>query len=67
VSITSATAKEQGEANWSLPFVQAVRGQRLVIRVVGLSDTTSLTSPTINVIGKTAVLKNDRIVDSVNY
>jgi len=67
VTVASATAKEQGEANWSMPFVQAVRGQRLLMRVMGLSATTSLTSPTINVIGKTAVLKNDRVVDAVNY
>ena len=67
VTVASATAKEQGEVNWSMPFVQAVRGQRLIMRVLGLSATTSLTSPVINVIGKTAVLTNDRIVDAVNY
>lgn len=67
VTVASGTAKEQGEVNWSMPFVQAVRGQRLLMRVMGLSATTSLTSPVINVIGKTAVLKNDRIVDAINY
>jgi len=67
VTVASATAKEQGEVNMTVPWVQATRGQRLIMRVMGLSATTSLTSPTIHAIGKTAVLKNDRWVDSVNY
>jgi hypothetical protein len=67
VSVTQGTAKEQGEANWSEPFIRSVRGERLVIRVLGLSSTTSLTSPTINVVGKTAVLEGDRMVTEDNY
>lgn len=67
VTVASATAKQQGEADLTQPFVQATRGQRLVIRVVGLSDTTSLTAPTISVIGKTAVLSGSRFVDAINY
>ena len=67
VTVTSATAKEQGEVNLTVPYVQSTRGQRLLMRVMGLSATTSLTSPVIHVIGKTAVLKNDRIVDAINY
>lgn len=67
VTVTSAAAKEQGEVNLTVPYVQATRGQRLLMRVMGLSATTSLTSPTIHVIGKTAVLENDRIVDAINY
>ena len=67
VTVTSATEKTQNSGNLIDPFVRATRGQRLVIRVVGLSDTKSLTAPTINVVGKTAVLSGSRIVDSVNY
>lgn len=68
VTVTSTEAKEQGEVNLTVPYVQATRGQRLIMRVMDLSTTVEeLTSPTIHVIGKTAVLENDRIVDSVNY
>jgi len=68
VTVTTATNKEQGEVNLTVPFVQATRGQRLIMRVIDLSTTgTELTSPTIHVIGKTAVLANNRTVDAINY
>ena len=68
VAVTSATLKEQGEANWSVPFVQAIRGQRLIMRLIDTSTTVAeLTSPAIHAVGKTAVLANDRVVDAVNY
>lgn len=67
VTVASATAKEQGEVDLTQPFVQATRGQRLIIRVLGLSDTPALTAPTISVIGKTAVLSGSRFVDTINY
>ncbi|GAG50924.1 unnamed protein product, partial [marine sediment metagenome] len=39
VAVTTATLKEQGEVNLTVPFVQATRGQRLIMRVVDTSTT----------------------------
>jgi len=64
ILLTTTVMKEQGEANPSLPWIQAERGERLVIRVVGLSPASPATVPTIHVIGTTAVLSGSRIVTS---
>lgn len=66
VAITDATAKEQGEANVGDAWIRSKRGERLVIRMV-CDCVGAVTAPTINIIGSTAVLKNDRIVDSIGY
>lgn len=66
VPLTSATAKEQGENSLAEAYVQATRGQRLVIRVIGVSNTAP-SVPTIQVVGKTAVLDGSRIVTEDNY
>ena len=66
VDTVSATAKEQGEANLSVDFVTAARGERLIVRAIGVSNT-AITAPVVHVLGKTAVLKNDRFVDEINY
>jgi len=66
IALTTATNKEQGEANLTVPFVQATRGQRLIARIWSGSSV-FCSSPVVHVIGKTAVLKNDRIVDEINY
>lgn len=68
VSLTTGANKEQGEVNLTVPFVQATRGQRLIMRCLDLSTTVAeLTAPVIHVIGKTAVLANNRTVDEINY
>jgi len=67
VTMTDATAKEQGESGLIEPFVQATRGSRLIARLVSASLSSALSAPTINIIGKTAVLKNDRMVTEINY
>jgi hypothetical protein len=66
VTVLTATQKEQGEANWDETFIQAVRGERLIIRLNNQSAG-ALTVPAIETLGKSVVLKNDRIVDAVNY
>jgi len=66
VTLTSATLKEQGGANLSVVFVTSARGERLIVRVIGLS-TSAPSAPTIHILGKTAVLANDRVVDSIGY
>jgi len=65
VAITSATKKEQGEANLAETFVTSKRGERLIVRYVGA--TLLPTAIDLHVDGKTAVLKNDRMVTGVNY
>lgn len=66
VNTTSASAKEQGENSLAETFVEATRGHRLVIRVIGVSNTAP-SVPTIQVVGKTAVLDGSRIVTEDNY
>lgn len=66
VTVLTATQKEQGEDNWQMPFIKATRGQRLIIRINNHSAG-ALTVPAIETLGKSAVLKNDRIVDEDNY
>ena len=64
--LVTATAKEQGEASFAETFITATRGERLIVRAIGTSAV-ALSAPVFKVLGKTAVLKNDRIVDEVNY
>ena len=66
VTLTSATKKEQGEADLLGAWIEATRGSRLIVRAIGTASTAP-TVPTVSVLGKTAVLKNDRVVTSVNY
>ena len=66
VNTASATAKEQGENSLAEKYVEATRGHRLVLRVIGVSNTVP-SVPTIQVIGETAVLDNSRIVVEDNY
>lgn len=66
VDTVSATKKEQGEASLTETHINAARGERLVVRVLGVSNTAP-SVPTILVSGKTAVLKNDRQVTAINY
>jgi hypothetical protein len=66
VDLTTATNKQQGETNFAEPYISATRGERLVIRVIGLSNTAP-SSPVINIAGKSIVYKNDRIVDTVPF
>lgn len=65
VDMDTAVEKEQGEANLAEVFVAAKRGERLIVRFQG--GTTAPTAPAFHVDGKTAVLKNDRFVDSPAY
>ena len=64
-SVTLATATQHGEENYTAPFIRAKRGERLIGRMSSASDAMGV--PTFNIIGETAVLRNDRIVDSDNY
>ena len=66
VTITTATVQQEGEESLSEPFVTATRGERLVIRVSN-SSVGAVSAPTINVLGKSVVFANNRIVDSDNY
>jgi len=66
--MTSATVMQEGEENFTEPFIQATRGERLIIRCISPSTAAPATSsPVLTLIGKTAVLRNNRIVDSINY
>lgn len=66
ITLTSATLKEQGEANLSVVFVTSARGERLIVRVIGL-ESVAPSAPSVHVLGKTAVLANDRVVTSIGY
>lgn len=66
IDLTTVVAKEQGEASFSETFIKSTRGERLIVRQIGVSNT-AITVPTHHVLGKTAVLKNDRIVTAINY
>lgn len=68
--VTTATAYEDGEANYTEPYIKSARGQRLVVRTDCDSVLATSNDPTavdFKVIGKTAVLANNRIVDEDNY
>ena len=67
LSFTAAgTATYWGKNNPDDVYIRANRGERLIARIT--TDTQQKATPTrFHVLGKTAVLKNDRIVDSDNY
>ncbi len=66
IDLVTVVAKEQGEASLSEAFVTSARGERLIVRQIGVSNT-AVTVPVHHVLGKTAVLKNDRVVTAINY
>jgi len=66
VALVTATAKLQGEAAPSLPWIEATIGHRLIIRIAN-SSAGALSIPTINTTGKSIVYNDSRIVDEANY
>lgn len=66
VALVSGTAQQDGEENFTEPYIEATRGHRLVIRVICTSAQPP-TSPTVNVLAKTAVLSGARQVTEDNY
>lgn len=64
-TLVEDTQKLLGDANGTLPYLSAIRGERLIVRAT--SDSTFDAYVEFNVIGKTSVLKNDRVVDEANY
>ena len=66
--LTTATVLLEGEEIPTGPFIQATRGERLIMRCISPSAATpAITAPAITILGKTAVLKNDRLVTEDNY
>lgn len=66
--LTSASATLEGEEIPTGPFIQSTRGQRLIMRCISPSAADpALTAATITIVGKTTVLKNDRIVSEQNW
>jgi hypothetical protein len=62
----AGTATYWGKNNPDDIYIRANRGERLIARIT--TDTQLKATPTrFHVLGKTAVLRNDRVVDSVNY
>lgn len=66
IDLTTVVAKEQGEASFAETFIKSTRGERLIVRQIGVSNT-AVTAPVHHVLGKTAVLANDRVVTAINY
>jgi len=66
VALTTATNKQQGETNYADPYITATRGERLILRVIGLSNTAP-SSPVINIAARSIVYKGNRIVDTVPF
>ena len=66
ITVALSTLKELGEANHTAAFSAANRGERLIVRFTA-QTAGAFTITQFHVLGKTAVLRNDRIVDSVNY
>lgn len=60
------TAVLYGDSDPSDPFISAKRGERLIARVTFLTKAKG-TPNRFHVLGKTAVLKNDRVVTQINY
>lgn len=55
-----------GKHNGDNAFISAARGERLIARVTFLTEAIG-TPNRFHVLGKTAVLKNDRVVTEINY
>lgn len=72
-TLTSTTEQELGisgavdapRSGMQAPFITAPRGARLIIRAAASTAFSAVTK--FNVSGKSAVLKNDRIVDAINF
>lgn len=67
IAISTDTDAEVGEAEVSAEYLRATRGQRLVVRVEATTAGQACTPTQFHVLSKTAVLRNDRIVDEDNY
>lgn len=65
IILTEDTQKLLGDSSGTVPYVTATLGHRLLVRAV--TDSAFDAYAEFNVTGKTAVLKNDRFVDYVNY
>lgn len=63
-SLTLGTATEHGEENNTMPFVEAKRGERLVIGITTASD--AIGTPTVDIVGKSVVFNNSRIVTAAS-
>lgn len=66
VSITGGANTEFGDKDPDDPYISAARGERLIYRITSLTPAKG-TPTRVHALGKTAVLKNDRIVDSINF
>ena len=64
-SITLGTATLHGEENYTQPFIEATRGQRLIARISTASAV--IGAPTFSIIGETQVLSASRQVNSKNF
>ncbi len=64
-SITLSTATVHGEENYTQPFIEATRGQRLIARITTASAV--MGTPTFSVIGETQVLSASRQVNAKNF
>lgn len=70
ITLTTATAKEVGEADLTEVYVKSKRGERLIVRSDCDSVVPSTSAPsavTFNLLGRTAVLSGSRFVDSDNF
>lgn len=66
-TLTDDTLTEKGYDQPESVWARATRGQRLIVRVAHATDVGASAVAKFHVVGKTAVLKNDRIVDEKNY
>ena len=65
INAPGSSPRTDGEENPTEPYMQAKRGERLIIQVTTASAIVG--TPTFTAIGKTAVLSGKRIVDSDNF
>lgn len=65
-SITNGTRTEFGSSDPADPYIEAKRGERLIYLITTLTQAKG-TPTRVHALGKTAVLKNDRIVDEINF
>lgn len=63
--LTNDTLLTKGETNLASIFHQSTRGERLIVEIDGSTSFDDIAQ--CQIVGKTAVLKNDRIVDEKNY
>ena len=65
INAPGSSPRVDGEENPTEPFIRAKRGERLIVQMTTASA--DIGAPTFEAIGKVAVLKGDRIVDSDNF